>query len=210
MTERRKRSPILKPDQSYTFRSYFQMKFAPSDILQELGASLTRAAIDLPVNHSIEFTRLPDLRQRLEEGITRVSLTSEAARREVLIAPILLEVAHITEAMINIEYPIEVNQYLRGDLDYYIQSQHNVLVVEAKQADLTRGFTQLAAELIALDSWVELDDPILYGVVTTGDIWQFGCFERSSRVVTQHLMLYRVPTDLEVLMGILVGILINS
>ena len=207
MTERRKRSPILKSDQSYTFRSYFQMKFAPSDILQELGTSLVRAAIDLPIVDSMEFTRLPDLRQRLEEGITRVSLTSEAARREVLIAPILLEVAHITEAMVNIEYPIEVDQYLRGDLDYYIQSQHNVLVVEAKQADLTRGFTQLAAELIALDSWVELDDPILYGAVTTGDIWQFGRFERGSRVVTQHLMLYRVPTDLEELMGILVGIL---
>lgn len=86
------------------------MKFAPSDILQELGASLVRAAIDLPMADSMEFTRLPDLRQRLEEGITRVSLTSEAARREILIAPILLEVAHITEAMVNIEYPIEVDQ----------------------------------------------------------------------------------------------------
>jgi len=183
------------------------MKFAPSDILQELRASLVRAAIDLPMADSMEFTRLPDLRQRLEEGITHVGLTSEAARREVLIAPILLEVAHMTEAMVNIEYPIEVDQYLRGDLDYYIQSQHHVLVVETKQADLTRGFTQLAAELIALDSWVELDDPVVYGAVTTGDIWQFGSFERESRVVTQHLMLYRVPTDLEVLMGILVGIL---
>jgi hypothetical protein len=207
MTEQRKRSPILKPDHSYTFRSYFQMKFAPVDILRELGASLTRAAIDLPVVDSIEFTRLPDLRQRLEEGMKRVSLTSEAARREVLIAPILLEVANITEAMVNIEYPIEVNQYLRGELDYYVRSQHNILVVEAKQADLTRGFTQLAAELIALDSWIELDDPILYGAVTTGDIWQFGSFARSQQLVTQHLMLYRVPTDLEIVMQILVGIL---
>jgi hypothetical protein len=88
--------------------------------------------------------------------------------------------------------------------DYYLQSQHNVLVVEAKQADITRGFTQLAAELIALDSWVESDEPILYGAVTTGDIWQFGSFHREKRVVTQDLMLYRVPTDLEVLMQILV------
>jgi hypothetical protein len=130
------------------------MKFAPADILRELGVTLTRAEIELPVASSVEFTRLPDLRQRIEDGIARVSLTSEAARREVLIAPILLEVAKIAEATVNIEYPIEVNQYLRGELDYYLQSQHNVLVVEAKQADITRGFTQLAAELIALDSWV--------------------------------------------------------
>ncbi len=150
---------------------------------------------------------LPPLSESQGASVPRARVFCEAARREVLIAPILLEVAHITEAIVNIEYSIEIDQYLRGDLGYYLQSKHNVLVVEAKQADLTRGFTQLAAELIALDSWVELQDPILYGAVTTGDIWQFGSFERVSRVVTQHLMLYRVPTDLEILMQILVGIL---
>jgi hypothetical protein len=207
LTQRTPRPPILKPNETYTFRSYFLMKFAPADILKELGANLVKGAINLPIADSSQFTRLQDLRQRLEEGIARVSLTSEAARREVLIAPILLEVAHITEATVNIEYPIEVDQYLRGDLDYYLQAKHSVLVVEAKQADITRGFTQLATELIALDSWVETEDSTLYGAVTTGDIWQFGSFHRSSRVVTQDLMLYRVPTDLEVLMQILVGIL---
>jgi hypothetical protein len=207
LTQRTPRPPILKPNETYTFRSYFLMKFAPADILKELGANLVKGAINLPIADSSQFTRLQDLRQRLEEGIARVSLTSEAARREVLIAPILLEVAHITEATVNIEYPIEVDQYLRGDLDYYLQAKHSVLVVEAKQADITRGFTQLATELIALDSWVETEDSTLYGAVTTGDIWQFGSFHRSSRVVTQDLMLYRVPTDLEVLMKILVGIL---
>ncbi|MEA5503906.1 hypothetical protein VB735_12445 [Halotia wernerae UHCC 0503] len=200
------RPPILKPSETYTFRKYFDLRFAPADILRELGAGLTKTSINLPVsNHPI--TRLTNLKERLEEAITRVSLTSEAARREVLIAPILLEVAHITEATINIEYPIEVNQFLRGDVDYYLQSQHQILVVEAKQADLTRGFTQLAVELIAIDSWIESDEPILYGAVTTGDIWQFGSFQRVSRLVTQDLMLYRIPTDLQELMQILVGIL---
>ena len=210
MTERTQRPPILKPDEFYIFRRYFELRFAPADILRELGASLTRAEISLPAPPSEQLTRLPNLRQRLEEALTRVSLTSEAARREVLIAPILLEVAHISEATLNIEYPIEVDRYLRGDLDYYLQSQHNILVVEAKKADLTRGFTQLAVELIALDRWVESDDPILYGAVTTGDIWQFGSFDRQARKVTQDLMLYRVPTDLEVLMNILVKILTHN
>ncbi|MFN6516606.1 MAG: hypothetical protein RMY29_019170 [Nostoc sp. CreGUA01] len=200
------RPPILKPDETYTFRKYFDLRFAPTDILRELGATFTKAAINLPLSTN-KINRLADLKERLEEAITRVSLTSEAARREVLIAPILLEVAHITESTINIEYPIEVNQYLRGDLDYYLQSKQDILVVEAKQADLTRGFTQLAVELIALDRWVESDAIVLYGAVTTGDIWQFGSFQREKRMVTQDLMLYRVPTDLEVLMQILVGIL---
>ncbi|WGV28644.1 hypothetical protein [Halotia branconii] len=200
------RPPILKPSETYTFHKYFDLRFAPADILRELGVSLTKTSLSLPVsNHQIP--RLSNLKERLEEAIIRVSLTSEAARREVLIAPILLEVAHITEATINIEYPIEVNQFLRGDLDYYLQSQRQILVVEAKQADLTRGFTQLAVELIAIDSWIEADEPILYGAVTTGDIWQFGSFQRVSRLITQDLMLYRVPTDLQELMQILVGIL---
>jgi hypothetical protein len=203
------RPPILKPEETYTFRRYFDLRFAPADILRELGATLTKTNINFPVSN-YEITRLADLKQRLEEAITRVSLTSEAARREVLIAPVLLEVAHITQAIINIEYPIEVNQFLRGDLDYYLQSQHQILVVEAKQADLTRGFTQLAVELIAMDSWIESDESILYGAVTTGDIWQFGSFQRDSRLVTQDLMLYRIPTDLQELMQILVSILKSS
>ncbi|MBD2615822.1 hypothetical protein H6G94_32010 [Nostoc punctiforme FACHB-252] len=200
------RPPILKPSETYTFRRYFDLRFAPADILRELDATLTKTNINFPCSN-YEITRLADLKQRLEEAITRVSLTSEAARREVLIAPILLEVAHITQAIINIEYPIEVNQFLRGDLDYYLESQNKILVVEAKQADLTRGFTQLAVELIAIDSWVESDEPVLYGAVTTGDIWQFGSFHRGSRIVTQDLMLYRIPTDLQELMQILVSIL---
>ena len=65
-------------------------------------------------------------------------------------------------------------------------------------------------ELIALNRWVESDDPILYGAVTTGDIWQFGSLHRQARKVTQDLMLYRVPTDLEVLMQILVEILTQN
>jgi hypothetical protein len=203
------RPQILKPNETYTFRKYFDLRFAPADILQELGATLTKSTINLPISNN-QITRLDDLKSRLEEAIQRVSLTSEAARREVLIAPILLEIAHITEATINIEYPIEINQFLRGDLDYYLQSQHNVLVVEAKQSDLTRGFTQLAVELIAINEWFPEDEPILYGAVTTGDIWQFGSFQRDNKLITQDLMLYRVPTDLEILMKILVGILTQN
>jgi len=202
---RKDRPAILHPDETYTFRRYFELRFAPADILRELNASLIRAAIDLP---SVTITSsIADLKHRLESAIVRVSLTSEAARREVLVAPILLEVANVTEATINIEYPIEVDRLLKGDLDYYLQSKHSMLVVEAKQSDLTRGFTQLAAELIALDRWVESDDLILYGAVTTGDIWQFGSFDRQHRLVTQDTLLYRVPTDLQPLMQILAGIL---
>ena len=201
------RVPILKKDQSYTFGSYFKMKFPVAEILQELGVTFEVAPIEFAQPSKDLISVAEALKTRLENRRQRVRLTSEAARREVLIAPVLLEVADITQAVVNIEYPVEVNQFLSGDLDYLLEAKHRVLVVEAKQADLTRGFTQLATELIALDQWVELSDPILYGAITTGDIWQFGSFARDEQRITQDTMLYRVPTDLSQLMQILVGIL---
>ncbi|EKV02844.1 hypothetical protein Lepto7375DRAFT_5109 [Leptolyngbya sp. PCC 7375] len=201
------RVPILKKDQSYTFGSYFKMKFPVAEILHELGVTFEVAPIEF-VKASKDLLSVAEaLQTRLENRRQRVRLTSEAARREVLIAPVLLEVADITQAIVNIEYPVEVNQFLSGDLDYLLEAKHKVLVVEAKQADLTRGFTQLATELIALEQWVELSDPVLYGAITTGDIWQFGSFARDEQRITQDTMLYRVPTDLSQLMPILVGIL---
>ena len=201
------RVPILKPDQSYTFASYFKMKYPIDEILRELGVSFEVAPIEFNQATADLMATADALQNRLEGRKRRVRLTSEAARREVLIAPVLLEVADLTQAIVKIEYPVEVNSFLSGDLDYLLEAERRVLVVEAKQADLTRGFTQLAAELIALDQWVDLDAPILYGAITTGDIWQFGCFDRDKKQVTQDTMLYRVPTDLLSLMQILVGLL---
>ena len=183
------------------------MKFPVAEILQELGVTFEVAPIEFSQASKDLISVAEALKTRLENRRQRVRLISEAARREVLIAPVLLEVADITQAVVNIEYPVEVNQFLSGDLDYLLEAKHRVLVVEAKQADLTRGFTQLATELIALDQWVELSDPILYGAITTGDIWQFGSFARHEQRITQDTMLYRVTTDLAQYLQILVGIL---
>ncbi len=151
------------------------------------------------------------LQAQIEENLTYVDLNSETARREILVAPLLLRICRIAHSKLKIEYPIHVDDRLKGSLDYYIQSQQgtqsNFLVIEAKQADLTKGFTQLAVELIALDQWIESDAPMLCGAVTTGDIWKFGILDRTNKTITQDLNLYRVPADLEVLMQILVGLL---
>ncbi len=58
---------------------------------------------------------------------------------------------------------------------------------------------------MALDRWLA-DDEVsdrLCGVVSTGDTWRFGFLDREARRVTQDLRLYRVPDDLETLLGIL-------
>lgn len=204
------RAAIIQPEQSYTFADYFKLNFAPQDILAYFGVSLQRQALHLP-RYPGPLNRLNDLKTRIEESLPRLSLTSEMARREFLIAPVLTDVLHYTQATLNVEYPVAVSNQLKGSLDYLLQCDTTFgttfLVIEAKNEDLERGFVQLAIELIALDQWIESDQPILQGAISTGNIWQFGQFNRQSRQVTQDLNLYRVPADLEDLLRVLVSAL---
>ncbi len=200
------RNPILQPNQPYNFSDYFKLNFAPQDILAYFGVTLQRRSCQLP-HYTGELDRLTDLKARIEESLPRLSLTSEMARREFLIAPVLTDLLHYTQATLNVEYPVSVSNQLKGSLDYLLQNHQTFLVVEAKNEDLERGFVQLAIELIALDQWIKSDQSILYGAISTGNIWQFGQFDRQSRCVTQDLNLYRVPTDLEDLLRVLVKIM---
>ncbi|MEP0914197.1 hypothetical protein NDI45_25140 [Leptolyngbya sp. GB1-A1] len=200
------RARIIQPDESYTFTDYFKLNFAPQDILAYFDVSLQRRSLKLPRSTGT-LDRLVDLKTRIEESLPRLSLTSEMARREFLIAPVLTDVLHYTQASLNVEYPVAVSNQLKGSLDYLLQNHQTLLVIEAKNEDLERGFVQLAIELIALDQWIESEQRILQGAVSTGNIWQFGQFDRLERQVTQDLDLYRVPADLEELLRILVKIL---
>jgi hypothetical protein len=200
------RPTILQPGQSYTFRQYFEMAYEPDDILAEFGYTLKRSILSLPQS-TAELNRLENLKTRIQESLPYISLTSEAARRELLIAPLLLDIVHYTRAQLRLEYPLIVTEQLKGSLDYYLYSVGKLLVIEAKNADLAKGFTQLAVELIALDQWTDSNEPILQGAVSTGDIWQFGILHRTQKQIEQGLTLYRVPDDLEILVRILIKIL---
>ncbi len=199
------RPRILQPNQSYTFSEYFKLAFSPEDILAELGCTYNRERLQLPTNKS-DLNTAAELTAIIERNLRRVKLLSEDARKQVIIAPILLEVCEITQTQLNIEYPISVNERLKGSLDYYINKGKGLLVVEAKQADLSKGFTQLAVELIALDQWTDSDTPILYGAVTTGEDWRFGTYNRQEKQMTEDLKLYRVPEEMATLLSILVEI----
>ena len=203
------RTAIIKPDKSYTFADYFKLNFAPQDILAYFGVTLQRRSLQLR-QYTGSLDRLADLKARIEESLPRLSLTSEMARREFLIAPVLTDLLHYTQATLNVEYPVNVNHQLKGTLDYLLQNHQTFLVIEAKNEDLERGFVQLATELIALDQWIESKQPLIQGAISTGNIWQFGQFDRQLRAITQDLDLYRVPADLEDVLRILVYQLTNN
>lgn len=199
------RPQILQENQSYSFRSYFELPYDTDDILAELGYRFQIQRLSLP-RSEIELPRLNDLKQLLEEILPFVSLSSETARRELLVAPLIMEIVRLCHCQLRIEYPVNVSSWLKGDLDYLLRSSRQTFtVLEAKRDDLTRGFTQLAIQTIALAQMEEQE--ILYGAVTIGEIWRFGFLDSHSKTITQDLSLYNVPDRLSDIMSIIIGIL---
>ena len=199
---------IIDSNQSYTFADYFKLNYEPDEIIGYFGYKFQSQSLTLPTTQQ-NLERLTDLKNRIEESLPYISLTSETARREFLIAPVIMELIHYTHAKVRVEYGLNINNQLKGVVDYYIKADNQLLVIEAKNADLERGIVQLAVELIAFDNWSIIDHPILYGAVSIGNIWQFVILHRESKQITQDLNLYRVPNDLETLMKILVALMKN-
>lgn len=198
-------SKILQKEASYTFRSYFELPYDTDEIVQELGYEYAQARLTLPKTVA-ELPEVEGLKRRMERVLPHVQLTSEAAKREVLVAPILTEVATVCNQTLRFEYPVKVNNWLQGSLDYLIRAETQIVVIEAKRDDLTRGFTQLAAEMIALGMMENAPEKI-YGAVTIGSLWVFGVLDRAAKLITQDIGGYRAPDDLEDLIRVLVGIL---
>ncbi len=199
---------FLNPYQSYTFSQIFALKIQSDDLAKEFGYTLTRQRLNL-AHYTGDLDRLEELKARIEEILPYINLANETTRREMLIARVVADLIHYTKSEVRIEYPIKVSEQLQGYLDYLIEAQTNFLVIEAKQEDLTYGFTQLIAELIALDQWQNSSTQAeILGAVTTGTIWQFGRLHRASKHFDQGLDSYRVPDDLEPLMRILVQALV--
>jgi hypothetical protein len=169
---------------------------------------------------SAERSLLPNepFRQRLafvlRENLHR---PSEAARCETLIYPMLYEVwQHFSKTLkLWSHTPIECDNVLTGIPDYFIasRSKYGVVVIgkpflvaiEAKLDDFDLGWGQCAAEMVAFARLNAQDSTVpesiaIYGIVTNGEIWQFGKLE--SNVLTQEIAYFGVG-DLDALFGAL-------
>jgi len=200
--------PVIDPKKSYTFSDYFEMNIPIDELVTYFGYHYQLKFCTLP-RSTVSLDYFAHLEQQIKSHLEYVYLTSETARREVLVAPILFNAATFLKTTVYIEYPLQVSHQLKGKIDYYLRRQDNsnLLIVEAKHDDMTRGFTQLAVELIALDQWLDDSDKLLYGIITMGNVWQFGILDRLSKQIIQDIRLYRVPDDIEDLLRILIAIL---
>ena len=180
------------------------------DLAKEFGYSFERKWLNLP-QYIGELDRSQQTQERIEEVLPYVSLTSDRAKREILVSPIMRDLIYYTKANVRIEYPIKATEKLQGVLDYFIKSTQCAVITFAKGADTDFGMTQLIASLMALDRWLE-DPPQTHiiGAVTTGRTWEFARLNRQSKHIEQGLEVYDFLKNFDALMRILVQVVINK
>ena len=112
--------------------------------------------------------------------------SSEGARSEIIIFPILREAYknHAQRYSLFVQRYFKCDDELSGTPDYLIATKSVlgktvlekplVVVAEAKKNDFEQGWGQCLAELVAAQRVNR--DPLfpVYGIVTDGNLWQFG------------------------------------
>jgi len=129
--------------------------------------------------------------QWLLDGFARntlLSLATEQARRERLIAPTLDAARVVSGDKLAVfsapTFNVDASRGLNGECDYLVAVAPSVppvrsplvAVVEAKKADIDLGLGQCVAEMVAASEFNrdagESDAPV-YGCVTNGEVWQW-------------------------------------
>jgi len=116
--------------------------------------------------------------------------SSEAARCEIIISPILREIYKhcYQELAFWIQKSLSYDELLCGTPDYIFSERSSlgktvldrpiVIIVEAKRNDFEQGWGQCLAELIAAQKINDNSAHPVYGIVTDGNLWQFGKLEQ--------------------------------
>ena len=135
---------------------------------------------------------------------TRVS---EFAIRENLIFPVLREVykKYAEHFSLWSHRFIKYDEVLVGTPDYFISKRSELgktvlgkpllLMTEAKKNDFDEGWAQALAEMIAAQKLNE-NDLTIYGIVTDGQVWQFGKLERTAYFYNEKMFTLDNLTEL--------------
>ncbi|MBN3938694.1 MAG: hypothetical protein V7L21_13600 [Nostoc sp.] len=158
----------------------------------------------------------------LEESLPLASSSSEKARSEGIIYPVLLEVRRILNRQISLfsgeDFTVDESVGLNGMCDFLLSRSPEVLeieapvivIVEAKKADLRTGFGQCIAEMVAAQRFNAAKNrpvAVIYGSISSGTQWRF--LKLEDNLVTIDLMDYPLP-PVEQILGFLVWMVQNS
>lgn len=130
----------------------------------------------------------PFLLNTLERNLPLAAkLSTEKARSELLIAPILVEFKFLHENRVGLfsglEFNVDEATGLKGRCDFLLTRNPTQLeviapvcvLVEAKNEDIVAGIPQCLAEMLAAQRFNRREEieGAIYGIVTTGELWRF-------------------------------------
>ena len=158
------------------------------------------------------------LRDALAEGAPLAfAISTEKARSEMIIAPVLMEVRRQRRGAASLfsgtDFTVDAARGLSGFCDFLFSRSSEqlaieapvVAIVEAKNENMRAGVPQCIAEMVAAQIWNgghERPGERIYGAVTTGSNWLFMRLEEQR--VTIDLTEYFLR-DVERIVGILVA-----
>ncbi|GAB1543719.1 hypothetical protein NUACC21_63950 [Scytonema sp. NUACC21] len=155
------------------------------------------------------------LKETLEETLElATNISTEKARSELIITPILLEVRRMFPGKIGYfsgsSFNVDESRGLNGVCDFILTASDNQLlitapvitVVEAKDNDIKLGLGQCVAEMVASQIFNDRkgQSTTIYGAVSTGTLWKFLTLE--SQIIKIDRAEYFIA-QLEEILGIL-------
>jgi len=160
--------------------------FTFPEVQQQFGLTLTEADLYgtvAPVELAREFT------DRMKLGIElALAVSTEKARSEFIIAPILLELRRLLAGSFGlfsgVEFEVDPTRGLTGFCDFILTrspllsvlTAPVVAIVEAKNDNIRTGLGQCIAAMVAareFNAKTSTAVSVVHGVVTTGSAWKF-------------------------------------
>ncbi len=196
-------------------------KFTLSKAVDDFNLTIIEGSRFLP--EIAPVTPSPLLRDTLRETIPwAIAVSSEKARSEGIINPVLLEVKRQLQGQISVfsgeEFNVEPEAELTGYVDFLLSRSPEqifikapaVVLVEAKKEDLKPALGQCLAEMVAAQRFnKQKQQPIstIYGTVTSGTVWRF--LKLEEQCVSIDLTDYPLP-PVDQILGFLVWMMTEN
>jgi len=142
----------------------------------------------------------------------RRNYISENSICETMIAPILGIVSYHNDLPLwsHVRFDISVEEGLIGVPDFLVAPASPIgtifvspviCIAEVKKENFNEGWAQVLAEMIAVQRFNHDDCREIFGIVTTGNIWQFGKLKQKS--LTIDVVTYSALENLQKLFNLL-------
>ncbi len=193
-------------------------KFTLARAIEDFHLTLIEGSRFLPVIPPV--TPSPLLQEILKETIPwAIAVSSEKARSEGIINPVLLEVKRQLGGQISVfsgeEFNVDADADLTGYCDFLLSRSPEqlfikapvIIIVEAKKEDLKPALGQCLAEMVAAQRFNQQKQqpiPVIYGIVSSGTAWRF--LKLEGQTTTIDLTDYPLP-PVEQILGMLLWML---